>query len=130
MDGPKVYGRRDVASRQFLDELIAPEAQPLGVQAQHVEMPRVLGVGALSGRLEFVEWRESGVVALSDLAAPRLKLAELAELAESDRRGEVRHVVLEARPIDFIGPCTVSVVPLPGVAAHPVQAPRARHLDE
>ena len=48
----------------------------------------------------------------------------------TDRGLEVGHVVLEARPGDFVMPRSASAVALPRVALHSMKAPQPRFIDE
>ena len=81
----------------------------------------MLHVRARHGTLEGGLVREGTVVLAHDRATPHLKLLELAQLPQPERRLDVGHVVLEARDQNLVEPAAALVVPLPGVAAHAVQ---------
>src|ERR1039458_5330890 len=65
-----VHGASHAALTQYLDELIAAELEPLGPDAQHVEMPGVLDPGLGVGGLQRDVGAKRLVVGSRDIAAP------------------------------------------------------------
>src|SRR5207247_3141879 len=61
-----------------------------------------------------------------DLPTPLLEPAQLAELPETERPLDVRHVVLEPGSEHLVGPVATCLVASDGVTAEPVQAQDAR----
>ncbi len=90
----------------------------------------MLHVRARHGTLEGGLVREGTVVLAHDRATPHLKLLELAQLPQPERRLDVGHVVLEARDQYLVEPAAALVVALPGVAAHAVQTDHPRPRQE
>ena len=120
MNRNEVHRRPDVARGQLVDEPIATDAQELGTDAQHVEMPRMLDMRATHWRLQRFFGAERQGVRLDNLHAAAMEPLLLPQLPEADRRGDVGHVVLETRRDNFVAPVAALVIALPGVPAHPV----------
>ena len=130
VDRDEVDRGPDLAPLEVLDERVAVDAQHAVPEPQHVEMPRVLDVGPVSGELQRVLARERLVVQLHNGPTSLLELGELAELPQPERRLYVGHIVLEAREHDLVIPRPAPIVAAPPVAGHAVQAHRPRALEE
>src|SRR5207253_626689 len=78
VDGDEVDAGSDAPLPHLLYEPFARTAQGFEIQAEHVEMPRVLDPGARDREVKLLESGEGFRVAAHDLDASRLKTVELA----------------------------------------------------
>ena len=122
--------RRDVSLRQLFDELIPTYRQPSRIQPEHVQVPRVLHFTALDWNFQRITFGESSCVRLHDLATSTLECVQLSQLAEAERGGDVRHVVLESGAQHFVAPAPTLGVAAPGIATHAVEADDTRLVEK
>ena len=111
VDRDEVHRGADVLGAQLLDELPAIDAQPLELERDRAEVPRVRDTGRTVGRRTFGHLGEQSVVERDPLAAQALELVEALELPDADRRQHVAQVVLVARaprPRSTTSPCRCS----------------------
>src|SRR6266566_2105136 len=112
----------DVAGRQLVNEAVAIDREGVETQAYDIEMPRMLYLRTRDRQLERRLVGEGSVVLIDNCRAPLLEPRQFAQLPETERRLNVRHVVLEAGQEHLVIPAAALGVALPGIAAHPVQA--------
>src|SRR5688500_287092 len=120
----------DVERGQLVDELIAADPQRTQPQAEDVELPGMLHLGALGRNLEGITLAKGSGVGGHDLPAPRLEAVELAQLGQSHGRLHIRHAVLESGLIHLIEPAGARAISLPGIPAPAMQAQGAGPGDE
>ena len=125
-----MHADTDAPGGHLGDEVVAAEREALVVQPEHVEVPGVPDVGVDRGRLELLHLGEGLRVPLRDEPPALLQRVGTSQLGQSERSLQVGEVVLEAGVRDVVAPGAGALVAPPGVAAHAVQAPLARPVDE
>src|SRR5438045_849940 len=94
----------DTPLRHSLYECI-PSELSLCSELDNVEMP-TMNISILCfGRKDQWQIFKLRVVAVCDLLSPTLKLPHLLELVNTQRGGDIRHVVLEPRSYNVVMPC-------------------------
>src|SRR3954471_7086286 len=118
----EVYRRADIARGQLLYESRAVDAERSRSETQHVQMPGMVNFRPLGGQLQRLDTAKSIAVGLDNLPAPQLELPQLSQLSQPHRGLHVRHVVLESRLLDAVGPAAAGSITLPSLPAHPMQS--------
>src|SRR5439155_7032774 len=116
--------------RERLTELVAADRQTVEAEPDRVEMPGVSAVGPLARGLDLLEIAEARRVARRHFLPPGAESVHLGELPETERRRDVRHVVLEAGRGDRIVPAAARAETRPPVLRHAVEAEAAHRLRE
>src|ERR1700733_14642002 len=94
-DGDEMYACTDPQLCQFDDEFVATDVEPVQVQTEHIEVPRMPAMVLVRRELELVDVGERTVVIPDKFDAGPDEAFQLSELMNPDRRLNVCQVVLE-----------------------------------
>src|SRR5579883_1398371 len=115
----------DAARAQFLDEAVAPDLQPVEIQPELIEVPRMASIAALRRRFDFPDCGQAPGIDAGVCGPQGVEPLDLFELMDADGGLHVAEIVFEARLGDLVIPASLFAVAVPGVLADAMQAEHA-----
>ena len=120
-DGYEVNARADLAAPEFIEKLVAADAQPPGLETENVEVPGVPAVTAVARRLHLLHVAQQVGIKPCEGGAALDEVIQLPQLVDAQRGLQVAQVVLESGLEHFVVPVAVFAVAVPGVLADAVE---------
>ena len=123
MEGNKMDTRPNPLFLQAFDKFASGDRELFEIQADHVQMPGVLRPVVRIFRSISMPWwqenladiRQPLIVHPGDLVPSHIEVIAFLELVDSDRGGNIRHIVFESGFVNLVVPTPFGRITLPGV---------------